>query len=219
MKKRTLAMLLTLLLVVSIVPVAAMAKETCEHKHLKWVAKDPETHIQQCSDCWNYVVEDSVRPHTFADGKCVVCDYPAPGETLPKETEPEETEPEVTECTHVAKAGTYIRNAFESHTAICEKCGEEFTEHCVFGEDHKCVCGNSNLSYPDATEPEETEPEETEPEETKPEETTPSQPSGKDENLDDVPATGDNGAVVVYVSMTVLAMFGVACLLNKKRVF
>lgn len=210
MKKRTLAVLLTLLLVISIVPTAAMAK-TCEHKEMVWMFSG-DTHFLCCKNM-DYIDEDSRAPHTYgANGICTVCGDPG-NQTLPKETEPEETEPEVTECHHVAKAGTYIRNAFESHTAICEKCGEEFTEHCVFGEDHKCVCGNSNLSYPDATEPEETQPEET-----KPEESTPSQPSGKDENLDDVPATGDNGAVVIYVSMTVLAMFGAICLLNKKRV-
>lgn len=216
MKKRTLAMVLTVLLVISIVPVA-MAAGSCEHKHLEWVAHDDQTHVQQCADCWLYAVAGSEKPHTFADGKCVVCGYPAPGETLPKETEPEVTEPEVEVCEHVAKSGTYIRNAFESHTAVCDKCGEEFTEHCVYGEDHKCVCGNTDPAYvPEETEPEVTQPEVTEPEETEPEVTVPEE---KDDNLDDVPATGDSSFVVVCMGMMVMAMLAVAAYgLNKKRI-
>lgn len=211
MKKRSLAMLLTVLLVISVVPVMAMAAGSCEHKNLYWVPTDNDTHIQVCGDCMVYVVADSEKPHTFHDGVCVVCGYPAPGETLPEETEPEETEPEVTVCEHEAVAGSYIRNAFESHTAVCSKCGEEFTVHCVYGDDHKCVCGNTDPAYAG----EETEPEETEPEETKPEVT---EPEDKDDKLDDVPKTGDSGFATVCAGMMALAVAGVVAYeLNKKR--
>ncbi len=226
MKKRTLAMLLTVLLVVSVVPVMAMAAESCEHKNLMWVPTATDTHIQMCSDCMMYVVATSEKPHTFHDGACVVCGCPAPGESLPEVTEPEETEPEAPACEHEAAPGSYIRNAFESHTATCSKCGEEFTVHCVYGQDHKCVCGNTDPAYAgEETEPEETKPEVTEPEESKPEETEPEEtkpevtvPDDKDDNLDDVPKTGDSGFVTVCAGMMALAAVSVAAYeLNKKR--
>lgn len=198
MKKRTLAMLLTVLLVVSVVPVMAMAAESCEHKNLMWVPTATDTHIQMCSDCMMYVVATSEMPHTFHDGA----------------------------CEHEAAPGSYIRNAFESHTATCSKCGEEFTVHCVYGQDHKCVCGNTDPAYAgEETEPEETKPEVTEPEESKPEETEPEEtkpevtvPDDKDNNLDDVPKTGDSGFVTVCAGMMALAAVSVAAYeLNKKR--
>lgn len=129
MKKRTLAMLLTVLLVVSVVPVMAMAAESCEHKNLMWVPTATDTHIQMCSDCMMYVVATSEMPHTFHDGACVVCGCPAPGESLPEVTEPEETEPEAPACEHEAAPG-----ADRSSRRIHQRPGEHVHQHGVDGE-------------------------------------------------------------------------------------
>lgn len=273
MKKRTLTLLMALLLLVSLVPMAAMADEVCgcivptkavsiDGTHHQLVcehgkkfgapiacdlssgtcsasaegctnvkAADPEceheyayapnggTHTKYCRLCdteWKNAVTENCTPGV--DGKCIYCEggkVSEPEETKPEETQPEEAEPEETQpdgCTCGVADGVeakYIGGG--KHEIYCEHGKVVLTTWCAKGEDGACTgCGHKD--------PEE-KPEETQPDnqpDTKPED----KPTTSDKDLDNVPKTGDNGSVIVYTSLTVLALFGAAAyLFSKKRAF
>ncbi len=118
MKKRTLAMLLALVLVISIVPMAAMAKE-CEHKGGNLPnAKFDGTHDVWCLSCNTWYIKG--QKCSYTDGKCTVCAAP---------------------CDH--KEALKACTDGKHHEVVCRVCNTILrTEDCTFGKDGKCICGN-----------------------------------------------------------------------------
>ncbi len=116
---------------------------------------------------------------------------PVPGEPEPEETEPEETEPEETEPEETEPEETEPEETEPEETEPEETEPEE--------------------TEPEETEPEETEPEETEPEETEPEETEPKEP--------EVPDTGDDGRLALWVALLTVSSLALAAMLiaGKKK--
>lgn len=195
MKKKIVTMLLALILVISLVPMAAMAE--CAHPAtgLFWVSQGPSGHIRMCP-CGQYVDTSSAGAHTYANDVCTLCSYPAPEtpeptqpeETKPEETQPEETKPEGCDCGLAdGKKAKYIGGG--KHEIACEHGKVVNTTWCTKGNDGKCIgCGHDMEEKPA-------------------------------KGLDNVPKTGDNGSIIAITFATVLAVFGGAYLFTKKRAF
>lgn len=87
MKKRTLAWLLTLVLVISLVPMAAMAL-TCPHASQSCTSNNDGTHTWTCNAA---TCDDPVRTESCdydEDGACKFCGY-NPNEQVPDEPDGE----------------------------------------------------------------------------------------------------------------------------------
>ncbi len=77
MNKKFLAMLMALVMVFSLVPVAAMAAEECEHENVIYVPTEPGYHDMMCTDCgymygFNFTCKGADGDY---DGTCDKCGY------------------------------------------------------------------------------------------------------------------------------------------------
>lgn len=232
MKKRFLTMFLAILLVVSLVPMAAMAaglmdctecgeqvivnfvhqadgtdNVVCVNGHILytgWVCQDAEGHAPKCDHVLkNYEPTES--------GHKLSCDC---GEKTQEETCDFSNEG-VCKCGKICTCNFgigFVNNGNGTHSTYCEHGKHIATTECTnFDENGACVaCG-----YTKTTEPENPDKQNPNPEE-KPEE----KPATDSKGLDNVPKTGDNGSLIVVTSMTVLvAIAGVAFVFNKKKAF
>lgn len=166
MKKRIVTMLLALVLVVSLVPVAAMA-DGCDCDKLTVIAtgaytvqsNDNGTHSMLCNA---HGAAINVLPCDATEEKaCSVCGYTKPA-----------AEPDAPECKHEY---SYAPLGGGQHKKFCRLCDSMWanavTENCALGVDGKCIyCEGGKVSEPEDPKPEESKPEETEPEETEPKE-------------------------------------------------
>lgn len=194
MRKRTLAMVMALMLLVCIIPVAAMAAETCEHGCASGTATSNGDgyHNIVCSHgvtIWTLPC-DTDRPN----GACSCCGYKAPAQTPAEPEQPQQPEdPVVCNCFY----GYYYSNDDGTHSVICEH-GNVVGGPWACTPDEDGVCTDCGYVMPV-------------------EETPDSKPTT---GLDKVPKTGDNGSAIVVPSLIVLALFAtVALVRNKKFVF
>lgn len=166
MKKRTLAMLLALVLVISIVPFAAMAEGECTHSNedgytVTYVGNGK--HTIAC-ECGKELLTTWCSKGT--DGKCTGCHR----DMEAKPTEPSETtkpsEPEESKHEHT-KSYTFNMEKTGSHYWFCNECETSGIEDCTF-KDGECIyCGRHSDDYVEPTKPTE-KPTEPKPTETEP---------------------------------------------------
>lgn len=166
------------------------------------------------------------EPHTYANGACTLCGYPAPEtlepiqpeetqpeETKPEETKPEETKPEETKPEETKPEGTKPEETKPEETkpegCNCGLADGKKAEY-IGGGKHEITCehgkvvnttwctkGNDGKCIGCGRDMEE-------------------KPA---KGLDNVPKTGDNGSIIAITFATVLAVFGGAYLFTKKRAF
>lgn len=195
MRKRTLAMVMALMLIVCIIPVAAMATvEGCEEDC--FVLDSAHCHDNQdgshsfvCDH--GKVVAEWECDTSGADGACSWCGHKAPSQAPAEPVQPED--PENCTCFH----GYYHSNDDGTHSVVCEH-GNVLGGPWACTPDEDGVCTDCGYVMPAGEIPD-------------------SKPTT---GLDKVPKTGDNGSAIVVPALTVLALFAtVALVRNKKFVF
>ncbi len=115
MSKKYLALLLSLLLVVSVLPLAISADETeCQHTNPEW-QKSNGFHSRWCPDC--YETLDGWKEHAMVDNACTVCGYKL--------------------CTGEHSLSTMDAGEHKWH--YCENC--DYSVYCSeLDEDENCKC-------------------------------------------------------------------------------
>lgn len=230
MKKRTLAWLLTLVLVISLVPMAAMAV-TCPHDSQSCTSNNDGTHTWTCNAA---TCDDPVRtePCDYDGDICKWCYYNKSAgcshDTVYSDSNYDGTHHQI--CANPdCEADLGDASCDYDGDGTCKFCGYNPTNctHNTFYIDpnydgtHRLTCANPNckedLGDEDCYYDEngtcrwcEYNPNEQAPDgEPKP------KPSS---GLDKVPKTGDNGTGIVITSLTVLALFAAAFhICDKKR--
>lgn len=190
MRKRTLAMVMALMLIVCIIPVAAMAVEGCEYGCVSGSA------VSNGDGTHNIVCEHGKAVFTLpcdtTSGECY-CGYKAPAQTPAEPEQPEGSQ----DCN--CFYGYYHSNNDGTHSVICEH-GNVVGGPWACTPDEDGVCTDCGYELPA--------------------EETPSGNNKPTTGLDKVPKTGDNGSAIVIPSLIVLALFAtVALVRNKKFVF
>ena len=111
-------------------------------------------------------------------------------------------------CDHVGVQTVVDNKDGKTHKTICPKCGEvviEKSAHVYDTKTGKCACGAEKPTV-NPTEPT----------------TTPSKPSNnQNDQLDNVPKTGDNGTIILMSGLLITGLFGTAAYIvcTKKKVF
>lgn len=145
MKKRTLAVLLTLLLVISMVPMAAMAEDVCEcgdsrsYAYTYMGGNDDGTHTYYCGDCDKFVETENC---TYgADGCCVNCSYDPNADH--NHWDYVEYEPNG-DGTHAATC-KYDNCGKDLGTYSCEYNNEDICDYCLGAKPENPVTGLDNV--------------------------------------------------------------------------
>ena len=129
MSKKILAMLMALAMIISMVPMTAMAA-SCEHEWISGYQPYGDGCAIVCSLC-SEAQAGSEQPHSFVGDKCHWCKAPAAAPEKPEEPA----------CDH--KGGAWTSNGDGTHTSKCE-CGEfvDGPHPCQYLGTGKCfMCG------------------------------------------------------------------------------